>query len=175
MKWISAALLLCISATAFAADRMELLPLATVVKNSSIPGSDRTLKDGVVIQVMIVNKGTEEVCLPSRLIGPEVYKTDDVTRIVFSYIKDTYSNKSGTYRVIPSREAFAPITLRSGECMIIEPKVLAYELEQLGNNKIVVEVRTEGFLSERMGFTSVILKKELLYPNYAIAPSLRDF
>lgn len=165
--------LLC--GTAVAAEKMiRLVPIGATVKNVHIPEANLSVEDGFLVSVFVFNDSANPITLPSKMLHREIVERDDTVLVLFSYSPDTFASKSGRRPVIPSREAFAPITLQTGECMQLEPFRFAVERKDTKSKPVIYMLRTKGFLAVRMGFTEVDLQSELIMPNYEISPDLRE-
>lgn len=170
---IVAFILLC-GTRAFAEAEIRLVAVGVAMKDAQMPDSAVTVKDGFAVSVMVFNDSTGLITLPSKLLQREIVEQDDAVLILFTYFPRTFTSKSGSRRIIPSREAFAPVTLQPGECMQLEPTRFAVERKDTQSKRVIYSLRTKGFLSDRMGFTGVELNSELIVQNMEVSPDRRD-
>jgi hypothetical protein len=144
------------------ASDVSLAPIGRAVTDFQIDDAGKRVKDGYVIGVYVINRGDYDVILPSKGLGPSINPAGDQIRISYGFRPDTLGTRSGQYNIVPPMERFGPVTLKKGECVLLEPLPVTIEKDVVARRTIVVSFRTSGFLSERLGFTAVELEAELL-------------
>lgn len=144
---------------------------ATGWLRQSQPKDDRAAPvDQLTIRLTILNDRKSEIVLPSKMLQGDIQERDDAFVLVVSYKPWTFADAKRSYPVIPSRESFAPIAVRPGECMHAELEHPIFAPAHLATKPVRVVFRTSPFLIERFTFTSVELTStlKLVVGNHAL-------
>ena len=115
-----------------------------------------------LITVLLINRGKEAVALPTKGLGPDIYINNDEIEIIYDFLPEQLSFKEKTITVVPSVDRFGLVSLRSYEAANITENPLVVEAKKFGSRKIFITFRTEGFMSERVGCSSIRLREKVI-------------
>jgi hypothetical protein len=161
MKKIFIALAGAFLVTADLPAQIELLAFAVSVRNEI--RQEGKIEDGFLVDVIVINNNKHEITLPSRMLGPEIIKRDDRVIFLYAYHEETFHYRGDKYPVIPSKESFAPVVLKPGECMQLAPQYFGFERRDIGEKPVFFALRTRGFLAKRLGFSEMELECKMTY------------
>lgn len=117
----------------------------------------------LAVRVTVFNDGDVPITLPSLILSNvAVWNSERSPTLLLTYTPwRSISRAKKEYPIIPSQEAFFPVTIRPGESANVKMEGTAPWEKDSRSNPSAVLFRTTGFLSERLGFTAVELKSEL--------------
>jgi hypothetical protein len=155
-------------------ETVRIVPVAIAVQNLVDPETRVSVVDGFIVYVYIFNDAEQEVVLPSKGLYTQILNEKDKLTVLYGYHVRSFVSKSGRRSIIPTLGDLAPITLRRGECMVINPIPYAIERSVVGDRRVVFRLETKGFLSDRLKFTSVEVEGALIVHDRNVAPERRD-
>ena len=142
--------------------QIKLYAVGYVERHTTIGPQEFLGKDVYIVSVLAVNYGQSDVTLPTREMAPVVLRGDDKTTVLFFYETKKWRNREGYHDVVPSRESFAPVILKPGECAALMPFPYFLPMELTKKGKVLFRLETTGYLEQRFGFSGVEIESEMI-------------